>query len=153
MWNVPLKSQSASQLWFRFRSGRITASRTKTACRSNPDQPSISLIRSICHHEAASFATAATKWGCGHDDLAVKEYASSKMRTCVTVNDDSEKFCHKKDQRGCMDHPFKEAFIFRWTRYVVLWHSFQECNSCQESYTGHSFIMHRSGVFCPCKIC
>ncbi len=38
------KQQVNSCLWFQMRAGRITASRFKSACRTNPAQPSISLI-------------------------------------------------------------------------------------------------------------
>ena len=72
------KSQASSKLWFRFRSGRITASKMKRVCRSNPDLPSQSLIKSICYPESVSFSVDATKWGCKHEDTARKEY-SEKM--------------------------------------------------------------------------
>ena len=64
------KSQASSKLWFRVRSGRITASKMKRVCRSNPDLPSQSLIKSICYPESVSFSVDATKWGCKHEDTA-----------------------------------------------------------------------------------
>ncbi|XP_014673897.1 PREDICTED: uncharacterized protein LOC106814124 [Priapulus caudatus] len=68
------RTQASNKLWFRFRSGRVTASRMKNVCRSNPDQPSQSLIKAVCYPEAGSFAVAATKWGCTHEDTARRMY-------------------------------------------------------------------------------
>ena len=36
------REQASSKLWFRFRSGRITASKMKTACRTDPTLPALS---------------------------------------------------------------------------------------------------------------
>jgi hypothetical protein len=72
------RTQAASALWYRHRAGRITASKMKRVCRSNPDQPSQSLIKSICYPQNHSFTTNATKWGCTHEDEARKAY-SNKM--------------------------------------------------------------------------
>jgi len=55
--------QSKSKSWFRFRAGRITASRFKQAVCTNPDQPSLSLLKNICYPEINKFSTAATEWG------------------------------------------------------------------------------------------
>ena len=68
------KTQSSNKLWFRFRSGRVTASKMKRICRSNPDQPSQSLVKAVCYPEAASFTVAATQWGCKHEEVARAKY-------------------------------------------------------------------------------
>ena len=68
------RQQSASRIWFEQRSGRITASKLKSACHTNPSKPSKSLIRSICYPEAHKFTSAATKWGCSHENTAMNAY-------------------------------------------------------------------------------
>ena len=47
------REQASSRLWFRMRTGRITASKFKNACHADPACPSHSLIMSICHPEMA----------------------------------------------------------------------------------------------------
>ena len=64
------RDQANSRLWFRMRTGRITASKFKAACRTDPTCPSQSLIMGICHPEMAHFNTEATKWGCQHEGTA-----------------------------------------------------------------------------------
>lgn len=56
------RMQAASKVWFQHRSGRITASKLKSACDTNPDKPSKSLIKGICYPEAHKFSTAATRY-------------------------------------------------------------------------------------------
>lgn len=60
------RDQAGSRLWFHMRTGRVTASRFKSACRTDPANPSVSLIMNICHPEVFRFQTAATEWGCQH---------------------------------------------------------------------------------------
>ena len=64
------RDQASSRLWFRMRTGRITASKFKAACRIDPTCPSQSLIMGICHPEMARSNTEATKWGCQHEGTA-----------------------------------------------------------------------------------
>ena len=68
------RQQSASKLWFKFRAGRITASRMKQACNTDPAIPSQSLIKSICYPEAYRFVSEAMQWGCSHEATARNEY-------------------------------------------------------------------------------
>ena len=70
------RGQAKSRLWFRMRAGRITASRFKSACKTNPSSPSLSLIMSVCHPESTRFRTAATAWGCDHESHARSKYAA-----------------------------------------------------------------------------
>lgn len=72
------RDQARSRLWFRMRSGRITASRFKCACCTNPASPSLSLIMAICHPETTKFKTTATCWGCGHESTACAKYKNLK---------------------------------------------------------------------------
>ena len=68
------RGQSKSRLWSRMRSGRITASRFKDACCTDPARPSETLISSICHPELSKFKTAATAWGNDHEPAARIKY-------------------------------------------------------------------------------
>jgi len=69
-----IRGQANCRLWFRMRTGRITASKFKSACHTDPACPSHSLIMSICHPEMARFNTEATKWGCHHEQTARDAY-------------------------------------------------------------------------------
>lgn len=66
------REQASSRLWFCMRTGRITASKFKNACHTDPACPSHSLIMSICHPEMAGFNTEATKWGC-HPEKTMRD--------------------------------------------------------------------------------
>lgn len=66
--------QSASKLWYKFRAGRVTASRMKQVCHTSLSKPSQSLIKTICYPEAFRFTTKATQWGCKHEAAACKHY-------------------------------------------------------------------------------
>ena len=68
------RDQSNSRIWFRMRAGRVTASKFKAACHTDPANPSLSLIMSICHPETIRFKTAATTWGCQHEKEALDQY-------------------------------------------------------------------------------
>ena len=80
------KEQSHSRTWFRLRAGRITASRFKNVCCTDPANPSLSLIMSICHPEKFRFKSAATSYGCQHEKDALLRYskASSHDQVCVS---------------------------------------------------------------------
>lgn len=83
------REQASSRLWFRMRTGRITASKFKNACHTDPACPSHSLIMSICHPEMARFNTEATKWGCHHEKTARDAYCRYQKEKHVnfTVSD------------------------------------------------------------------
>jgi hypothetical protein len=55
------RKQSGSRIWFRQRAGRITASKVKQVLGTKCDNPSKSLIKSICYPEAYQFSTVATR--------------------------------------------------------------------------------------------
>ena len=77
------RDQSKSKLWYKYRAGRITASRMKAVCHTNPSKPSQSLIKGICYPEAFSFTSKATNWGCKHEDKAREVYRSTmKSQHC-----------------------------------------------------------------------
>ena len=62
------RDRAAWKEWCAFRSGRITASKMKQACRTNPDQLWWSLVQSVCYLTACKLSTAATKWVCSYED-------------------------------------------------------------------------------------
>lgn len=49
------RDQSRSRLRFRMRAGRVTASRFKSVCSTDPASPSLSLVMSLCHPDKVSF--------------------------------------------------------------------------------------------------
>ena len=57
------RSQANSKLWFRIRTGRITASRFKAVCNANPACLAKSLIFAIRYPEIAKFRSRQTTWG------------------------------------------------------------------------------------------
>lgn len=67
------KLQSKSKLWFKYRAGRITASKMKAAVSTKIEAPSISLINSICY-PAKKISSKAIAWGCKHEDKARNQY-------------------------------------------------------------------------------
>ena len=75
---VSTRKQSSSKEWFQQRAGRITASKFKSACATNPDKPSKSLMKGICYPDAHRFSNAATKWG------IEKEPDSEFIKSCTT---------------------------------------------------------------------
>ena len=68
------RDQSKSKHWFQYRAGRITASRLKQVLRTDPHQPSLSLLNSICYPDIHKFSTQATSWGCEHEKDALLAY-------------------------------------------------------------------------------
>ncbi len=68
------KDQSGSKLWFKYRAGRITASRMKSVCHTDTASPAQSLIKSICYPDAFKFTSKATSWGCKHEKSARDVY-------------------------------------------------------------------------------
>ena len=68
------KKQSCSNAWFMFRAGRVTASKLHAVCKTDPAQPSLSLIKVICYPENSKFWSKQTAWGCKHEKVARNEY-------------------------------------------------------------------------------
>ena len=69
------RAQSDSRLWYRYRAGRVTASKMKRVCSTSLAMPSQRLIKEICYPEAFRFTTRATCWGCEHERAARERYA------------------------------------------------------------------------------
>lgn len=66
------KSHYKSRLWNCMRAGRVTASKLKTVCHTDPASPSVFLVMSICHPELHRFETPGTRWGCSHEKDAIE---------------------------------------------------------------------------------
>ena len=69
--------QSGSNLWFRYRAGRITAARMKAVCHTDHTNPSQSLVKSICYPESFRFASKQTTWGCKHEKAALNQFTKA----------------------------------------------------------------------------
>lgn len=68
------RNQTFSPVWYRFRAGRITASKMKAVNRTSILKPSASLLRQICYPIEMKFSTPATRWGCEHEIIARDAY-------------------------------------------------------------------------------
>jgi hypothetical protein len=94
------RGQTRSRLWFAMRAGRVTASRFKSACCTDPASPSLSLIMSICHPQTLKFKTAATVWGCEHESSVRISYEEIMSKTHQSF---------KVSECGlfiCVEHPY-----------------------------------------------
>ena len=56
------REEAKSNLWHKYRAGRVTASKFKQASLSDPANPSIALIKSICYPETIKFHSNATRF-------------------------------------------------------------------------------------------
>lgn len=68
------KLQAKCKLWENHRAGRITASNLKAVVCTSADNPAKSLIKKLCYPEACKFSSAATAWGCQHEEDAIQEF-------------------------------------------------------------------------------
>lgn len=75
------RRQTDCKLWYKYRAGRITASRLKQVCRTNHAMPAQSLVKAICYPEAYRFTSLATQWGCSHEKLARKYYVEKTKKS------------------------------------------------------------------------
>ena len=70
------RHQAHSKVWFQQRTGRVTASRLKSAVCTNVMQPQQYLIKVVCYLESACFKSNATTWDCQHEEEVCREYES-----------------------------------------------------------------------------
>ena len=56
------RNQFKCAAWYEYRSGRVTASKMKSAASTDVSKPSVSLINSICYPHKFKFQSAATRW-------------------------------------------------------------------------------------------
>lgn len=57
------RKQSSNNLWWKYRTGRITASIFKSVCRTSIENPSASIVKNICYPGTTSFFSQATDYG------------------------------------------------------------------------------------------
>lgn len=100
---VLTRSQSKSREWFRYRAGRITASRFRQILHTDPHQPSVSLVKNVCYPEIQKFSTKATVWGCEHEKDALQAYKTQIMTSHSGLSVTSCGFFI------CVEHPFLGA--------------------------------------------
>ena len=86
------QGQSKSRMWYRYNiAGRVTASRFRQILHTNPNQPSLSLLKAICYPESYKFSTQATSWGCEHEKDAIEAY-KAQMASHSSFNISSSGF-------------------------------------------------------------
>lgn len=66
--------QSVKRIWFLVRAGLVRGSLMKRCCRTNPLDPSVSLLKQVCYPHLSKFKSAATVYGCDHEEAALKDY-------------------------------------------------------------------------------
>ena len=74
--------QAKYKLWENHRAGRITASNLKAVVSTSADNPAKSLIKKLCYPEACKFSSAATTWGCQHEEDTIEEFLLSWAFGC-----------------------------------------------------------------------
>ena len=80
------RSQSNCKLWYKYRAGRITASRMKAVCRTDATNPSQSLVKSICYPESFCFTSRQTAWGCKHEKSARDVYLKTEKQNHINLH-------------------------------------------------------------------
>ena len=70
------RTQAMSKEWFKYRAGRITASRFKQVLCTNLHRPSLSLLKSICYPETCRFSSKATSWGRDNEKNGLEAYTA-----------------------------------------------------------------------------
>lgn len=67
------RDQAQNNIWFKYRAGRITASKFKAVCRANLERPSLSLLKGICYPQKVIFYSKQTSYVTKHERIALKE--------------------------------------------------------------------------------
>lgn len=68
------REQAQNNIWFKYRAGRITASKFKTACRAKLEKPPLSLIKGVCYPQKVIFNSKQTSYGIKYEKTALEEY-------------------------------------------------------------------------------
>ena len=74
------RAQAKSSGFFRHHAGRIGASSSGVAFRSNLSQPPQALIKMICYPNVFKVNTKATRHGCKHEDDAIRAYENEMKK-------------------------------------------------------------------------
>ena len=70
------KGQYDNKEWYTYRSGRVTASNMKRVCRTSIDNPSKSVVNTVCYPRSNSISSAACNWGRDHEKDAIAGFMS-----------------------------------------------------------------------------
>lgn len=79
------KKQCHSELWYTCRAGRVTASNLKSACRTDPHKPSVSLIKRLWYPKENKFSTKEVRYGRKHEKDALAAYKPYAQSTHANV--------------------------------------------------------------------
>ena len=79
------RQQHKTNLWFKYRAGRVTASRMKAVCHTDITNPSQSLVKSVCYPEAFTFISKQTNWGCKHEKQAREHYRNKSNHANLVI--------------------------------------------------------------------
>ena len=73
--------QAKGSAFFRHRAGRVGASKSRAVSHTDPSQPSQPLVKAICYPDIFRVYTAATRYGCKHDNIAITEYEKTMRKS------------------------------------------------------------------------
>lgn len=75
------KEQSKVRVLYDYRAGRVTASVFKSCCRTNIQNPSMSLIKSTCYPSTHRRKIPALNYGCQHENKAAQQFTEVMKKT------------------------------------------------------------------------
>ncbi|CAN7944624.1 unnamed protein product, partial [Ixodes hexagonus] len=97
------KTQTASEKWFQFRAGRITASNARSVCMTSLTKLSMSLLRRICYPAECEFWSVQTQWGKDKEPEARAAYRRTSRNQHVEFK------CDLSGVHVSSEHPFLAA--------------------------------------------
>ncbi|XP_050509399.1 uncharacterized protein LOC126886482 [Diabrotica virgifera virgifera] len=74
---VYTRDQSQNNVWFKFRAGRITASKFKSVYRTSIENPSLTVIKGVCYPQKVIFYSRQTSYGLKHEKITLEDYESA----------------------------------------------------------------------------
>ena len=80
------RDQYKSSVWFKYCAGRITASKMKAICYTNPANSAQSPIRQVGYPKAYAFTSKQTSWGCMHEKAAKDRYEKTMKGAHTNFN-------------------------------------------------------------------
>ena len=83
---VTVEKASREQYKTGNRAGRITASKMKAVCHTNPANPAQGLIKQVCYPQTYNFTSKQTSWGCTHEKAARDRYEKRMKETHTTFS-------------------------------------------------------------------
>ncbi|XP_046860912.1 uncharacterized protein LOC124454148 [Xenia sp. Carnegie-2017] len=116
------RNQSKSQIWHQMRMGRITASNFHRACRTNPETPSLSLVKDVCY--GLQFKSKYPFLGASPDAIS---YCNCHGEGCVEIKcpyslrnktiqhgiSDGKNFCLTKTPNGTLQMDRKHQYYYQ----------------------------------------